>query len=87
MSTLTLVRDIEDGPTDAELEAVEAELPIVQAEVELLDVEISLLDQPSTAWSERRVRRVHREVLAARLKVANRARLCRLAANVPGVAR
>ncbi|GGO55329.1 hypothetical protein GCM10012287_46380 [Streptomyces daqingensis] len=86
MSTLTAVRDLEDGPTDAELEALEAELPIVQAEAELLDVEISLLDQPAAPWSERRVRRAHREVLAARLKVANRTRLRKLAAGTGEVA-
>ncbi|WP_181765330.1 DUF6284 family protein [Streptomyces albidus (ex Kaewkla and Franco 2022)] len=84
---LSLVPDEdEQEPTTTELDAIEAALPIMQAEVELLDVEISLLDQPATSWSERRRRRAHRELLAARVKVANQARLRRLAANAPEVA-
>ncbi|WP_181769184.1 DUF6284 family protein [Streptomyces albidus (ex Kaewkla and Franco 2022)] len=81
---LSLVPAYEDEqePTSAELDAIEASLPIVQAEVDVLDVEISLLDRPATPWSERRLRRAHRELLAARVKVANR----RSAAIVPEVA-
>ncbi|SCK47203.1 DUF6284 family protein [Streptomyces sp. WMMB 322] len=76
----------EQEPTDAELDAIEATLPIVQAEVEVLDVEISLMDRPATPWSERRRRRAHRELLTARLRVANQARLRRLATSAPEVA-
>lgn len=70
MHALTVVRDVEDGPSEAELAVIDAEMPVVTAEVELLDVEISLLDQPATPWNTQRLRHAHRELLAARLAVA-----------------
>lgn len=64
--------DADREPTAAELDAIERERPVLDAEVELLDVQIGLLDRTPTEWDERRLRRAHRRLLAARTEVANR---------------
>lgn len=64
-----------DEPTRAELAAIEAEWPLIEAELAVLDAQIRALSAargPSPLdW--RRLRRAERGVLAARLRLANRA--------------
>ncbi|WP_432128248.1 DUF6284 family protein [Streptomyces sp. bgisy082] len=63
-----------DGePSDAELDAIEQELPLILAEVDLLDAQIMTLDRPVTELDERRIRRAHNRVMAARQDLTNRA--------------
>ncbi|MET9423899.1 DUF6284 family protein [Streptomyces sp. NPDC006540] len=59
-------------PTVAELDAIELEMPAIVAEVELLDAQIMTLDRPVNELDERRIRRAHNRVLAARRDLTNR---------------
>ncbi|MGA5043568.1 DUF6284 family protein [Streptomyces arboris] len=61
------------GPSDAELDAIETESPLILAEVALLDAQIMTIDRTPTELDERRIRRAHRRVLAARRDLINRA--------------
>jgi hypothetical protein len=71
MSALTSVRGTENGPTAVEGADSEAQMPKREAAVDVLDVEISSPVRPASQCSERRARRSHRQLLAARLALAN----------------
>ncbi|MEU8488441.1 DUF6284 family protein [Streptomyces sp. NPDC048641] len=60
-------------PTAAELDAIETEMPVVLARVELLDAQIVTLDRTPSELDQRRIRRAHRRVLAARRELSNQA--------------
>ncbi|MFG2756806.1 DUF6284 family protein [Streptomyces wuyuanensis] len=59
-------------PTGEELDAIERELPVILAGVDLLDAQIITLDRIPSELDQRRIRRAHRRMLAARRALANR---------------
>ncbi|MCX4801820.1 DUF6284 family protein [Streptomyces sp. NBC_01214] len=59
-------------PSAAELDAIEQEMPLIQARVDLLDAQIMTIDRTPSELDERRIRRAHNRVLAARRDLANR---------------
>ncbi|MBA4866280.1 hypothetical protein H1V43_34170 [Streptomyces sp. PSKA54] len=67
------VDGIDREPTAAELDAIELEMPVILAGVDLLDAQIITLDRIPSELDQRRIRRAHRRVLAARRELANRA--------------
>ncbi|MFI8314531.1 DUF6284 family protein [Streptomyces microflavus] len=62
-----------DGePSNAELDAIDREMPLILADVALLDAQIMTIGRTPTELDQRRIRRAHRRVLAARRDLTNR---------------
>ncbi|MEV3931012.1 DUF6284 family protein [Streptomyces sp. ADI93-02] len=73
LQNLVTAASLDIEPSAAELDAIDREMPLIRAEVELLDAQIMTIDRSANELDERRIRRAHNRVMAARRDLTNRA--------------
>ncbi|MET4667563.1 DUF6284 family protein [Streptomyces sp. PvR018] len=71
-AAVTAAAPFDGEPSNAELDAIDREMPLILADVALLDAQIMTIDRTPTELDQRRIRRAHRRVLAARRDLTNR---------------